>query len=144
MSERTTANGQHAADEHDEQGSGQSGDLGDIRFDRHFRTPSSEGYYIIRNGERSAALDLHFTATTVHATLVLEHELERTLLARLIEQIDEDLVLSADTPRDDFVVNVYQGQEIGFYSDTFRADEEGVVLDGEGDDEDDFDGIIEE
>jgi len=144
MSERTPTSGQHTADANDEQEGAQGGDLGDIRFDRHFRTPSSEGYYVIRNGVRSAALDLHFTATTVHATLVLEHELERMLLARLIEQIDEDLVLSADMPRDDFVVSVYQGQEIGFYSDTFRADEEGITLEGEGDDEDDFDGIIEE
>ena len=120
-------------DERDDQ---EMDDLGDVRFDRHFRTPSSEGYYIIRDKARIAALDLHFTSTTVHATLVLEHELDRPTLARLIEQIDEDLVLSADTPRDDFVVSVYHGTEVGFFSDTFRADEDALTL---SDDEDDFD-----
>jgi hypothetical protein len=59
----------------------------------------------------------------------------------LIERIDEDLVLSADTPRDDFLVSVYTGKEIGFFNDTFRADQEDLVagLDDDDDDDDDFD-----
>ena len=70
----------------------------------------------------------HFTTTSVHATLIIDRALEKPELAKLIEQIDEDLVLSADVPREDFLVNVYQGQEVGFYSDEYRADDEGVVL----------------
>lgn len=99
-----------------------------IRFDRHFRTPHSEGYHVFRGGDRIGTVDLHFTATTVHGTLVVERELPREILARLIEQIDEDLVLSADTPRDDFLVSVFSGKEVGFFSDTFRADEEELVV----------------
>ena len=33
-------------------------------------------------------------------------------------------MLSADTPRDDFLVSVYLGKEVGFYNDDFRADQE--------------------
>ena len=44
-------------------------------------------------------------------------------LTKLIEQIDEDLVLSADMPRDDFLVSVYIGKDVGFYSDEYFADE---------------------
>ena len=44
--------------------------------------------------------------------------MERDALAQLIERMDEDLVLSADTPRDDFLVSVYTGKEIGFFDDT--------------------------
>jgi hypothetical protein len=110
----------------------------DLRFDRHFRTPSSEGYHIMRGQQRVGSADLHFTSTTVHCTLVIEQGLERAEIARLIERIDEDLVLSADTPRDDFVVNAFQGSEIGFFDDSYRADDEGVVV-PLGDDEDDDD-----
>lgn len=90
---------------------------------------------------RLGSLDLHFTATTVHCTLVLERQLDQAALANLIEQIDEDLVLSADVPRDDFLVSVYVGSEAGFFNDTFRADQEELTLGGESEgeeDEDDF------
>ncbi len=108
----------------------------DIHFDRHFRTPNSEGYYIMLGKSRVGMIDLHFTSTTVHGTLVVEQEFERDELGKLIEQIDEDLVLSADTPRDDFLISVYQGKEIGFFNDTFRADDDELVA-GMGDKDDD-------
>jgi hypothetical protein len=107
----------------------------DIRFDRHFRTPSSEGYHLMRGTDRLGTVDLHFTSTTVHCTLMLEAKLSKADLARLIEQIDEDLVLSADTPRDDFLVSAYQGTEIGFFSDEYHADDEGVRLTMGGEDD---------
>ncbi|GCE49448.1 hypothetical protein EI42_02558 [Thermosporothrix hazakensis] len=102
--------------------------LEDIRFERHFRTPYSEGYYImedggLQNNGRLGTIDIHFTTTVVHGTLILERELEEAELTKLIEQIDEDIVLSADMPRDDFLVSVYVGKDIGFYSDEYFADE---------------------
>jgi hypothetical protein len=103
--------------------------MDDVRFDRHFRTPNSEGYHLMHGSTRVGTVDLHFTSTTVHCTLIVERELGKADLAKLIEQIDEDLVLSADTPRDDFLVSVYQGTELGFYSDAYRADDEGVEMD---------------
>ena len=109
----------------------------DLRFDRHFRTPSSEGYHIMRGQQRIGSADLHFTSTTVHCTLVIEQELDRAEIAKLIERIDDDLVLSADTPRDDFVVSAFRGSEIGFFDDSFRADDEGVVVPLGDEDEDD-------
>ncbi|HEY7983180.1 MAG TPA: hypothetical protein VID73_03370 [Ktedonobacterales bacterium] len=107
--------------------------MDDVRFDRTFRTPSSEGYHLTLGGARIGSVDLHFTATAVHATLIIDRALEKPELAKLIEQIDEDLVLSADVPREDFLVNVFQGQEIGFYSDDYRADDEGVELPDDAD-----------
>ena len=108
----------------------------DLRFDRHFRTPSSEGYHIMRGQQRIGSADLHFTSTTVHCTLVVEQELARAEIAKLIERIDDDLVLSADSPRDDFVVSAFRGSEIGFFDDSFRADDEGVVVPLGDEDED--------
>ena len=101
--------------------------MDDIRFERHFRTPYSESYYIMQgsslSNNRLGTVDIHFTSTAVHGTLILERELEETDLTKLIEQIDEDLVLSADVPREDFLVSVYVGKDIGFYSDEYFADE---------------------
>ena len=100
----------------------------DIRFERHFRTPYSESYYImqgasLQTNNRIGTIDIHFTTTAVHGTLILERELDESDLTKLIEQIDEDLVLSADMPRDDFLVSVYIGKDVGFYSDEYFADE---------------------
>ncbi len=118
-------------------------DFEHLRFDRHFRTANSEGYHIMRGETRIATVDLHFTLADVRCTLILETPMEREGIARLIERIDEDLVLSADTPREDLLVNVYQGTEVGFFSDEFHADQDELVSDGseEDDDEDndDFD-----
>jgi hypothetical protein len=114
--------------------------MDDIRFERHFRTPYSESYYIMhgagmQNNNRLGTVDIHFTTTAVHGTLILERELEETELTKLIEQIDEDLVLSADMPRDDFLVSVYVGRDVGFYSDEYFADENGTDLDFGDEDE---------
>jgi hypothetical protein len=98
-----------------------------ILFERQCRTPYSESYYILQstggsNGsQRLGALDLHFTNSSVRATLIVERELDQGALAKLIEQIDEDLVLCADVPRDDFMVSVYVGRDAGFYSDEESA-----------------------
>ncbi len=69
------------------------------------------------------------------ARLILEREFEEADLTKLIEQIDEDLVLSADMPRDDFLVSVYVGKDVGFYSDEYFAEENGNGTSFEEDDE---------
>lgn len=114
--------------------------MDDIRFERHFRTPYSESYYIMQGGglqanNRLGTIDIHFTSTAVHGTLILERELEEVDLTKLIEQIDEDLVLSADMPRDDFLVSVYVGRDVGFYSDEYFAEDTESDLDYTDDDE---------
>jgi len=114
--------------------------MDDIRFERHFRTPYSESYYImqgssLQSNNRLGTVDIHFTTTAVHGTLILERELEEADLTKLIEQIDEDLVLSADMPRDDFLVSVYIGKDVGFYSDEYFAEEDEAGLTFGEDDE---------
>ncbi len=114
--------------------------MDDIRFERHFRTPYSESYYImqgssLQSNNRLGTVDIHFTTTAVHGTLILERELEETDLTKLIEQIDEDLVLSADMPRDDFLVSVYIGRDVGFYSYVYFTDESDTDTDYADDEE---------
>jgi hypothetical protein len=105
--------------------------MDDIRFERHFRTPYSESYYILhgtglQGNNRLGTIDIHFTTSNVYGTLILERELDETDLTKLIEQIDEDLVLSADMPREDFLVSVTVGKDVGFYSDDYFTEESGL------------------
>jgi len=95
-----------------------------VTFERQFRTPSSEGYYVTQGDERIGRVDLHFASDVVYATLVVEVDVDEADVQDLIEQVDEELVLSADVPREDFLVTVYRGKDLGFYSDDFFGEEE--------------------
>lgn len=95
-------------------------------YHRQSRTLSSEQYQILDAEERLGHLDIHFGAHEVFATLVLDRELPEEDMAQLIEQLDEDLVLSAEVAREDFLIRVYIGREVGFYSDELLRDEYAV------------------
>jgi hypothetical protein len=94
----------------------------DIRYDRLCRTAASESYLLSQQDEPLGRVELHFTSNVVYGLLVLEREMPEEEVLDLIEKVDEDLVWSADLPRDDFVVTVYQGREVGVYSDSSYDD----------------------
>ncbi len=98
--------------------------MNNVRFERQYRTPHSEGYLMFEGGERLGRLDLHFTPSVVYGTMVVERELTEEDILDLIEQADDELVMTADVPRDDFIVSVYQGRDIGTYSDDYFEEEE--------------------
>lgn len=95
----------------------------ELNFQRQFRTTSSEGYLILDGDQRVGRVDLHFASESVYATIVLEVELPENEVARIIEDIDEKLVVTATVKRDDLNVWVYQGQEVGFFNDEFLEEE---------------------
>ena len=98
----------------------------DIRYDRLCRTPSSEAYLLSQDEEPIGRVELHFTNNVVYGLVIVEREMPEEDVLDLIEKIDEDLVWSADLPREDFVVTVYQGREVGVYSDSsYDEDDEG-------------------
>jgi len=96
----------------------------EARFERQYRTAHSEGYLVFEGGDRLGRLDLHYTPTVVYATMVVERELDEDEILDLIEQADDELVLTADVPREDFVVSVYQGRDLGTYSDEYFEEDE--------------------
>jgi len=96
-----------------------------VTFERQFRTPHSEGYYMKDGkGDKIGRVDLHFATDVVYATLVVEVDTPEDDVLDLIEQIDEDLVVTADVHRDDFLVTVYRGRDLGFYSDDYFGEDE--------------------
>lgn len=106
--------------------------MGEIRFERQYRTPHSEGYLITEDGDRLGKIDLHYTPTVVYATMIVEKELEEDDILDLVEKADDDIVLTADVPRDDLVISVYHGKDIGTYSDEYFEEEEEEGEEDEG------------
>jgi hypothetical protein len=89
----------------------------DYRFDRECRTPYSEAYSITKEEEVLGRVDLHYTSSVVYATLCINEEISMEAIQDLIELVDEELVMSAEIFREDFIVTVHQGKEIGVFSD---------------------------
>jgi hypothetical protein len=97
----------------------------EYRFERECRTPFSEVYSVIADEEQVGRVDLHFTPTEVYATLCVGENMTTEGIRNLIDTIDEELVMTADVVREDFIVTVYQGREAGVFSDEELEEEEG-------------------
>ena len=105
----------------------------DLRYDRVCRTPQSEAYLLSEGDSPFGRVDLHFGASVVHGVLIVERDISDEDLHGLVQRIDDDLVWTADRPREDFLVTVYQGAERGVISDG----EEGSEAEDESDEDDD-------
>ena len=85
--------------------------MSDYTYNRQVRTPYSESYEIRQGELRVGRVELHFAAEDVYGTLVHQHEMDEDRLLALIENLDDDLVLSSEMPRQDFLVSVYHGRD---------------------------------
>jgi hypothetical protein len=104
----------------------------ELRYDRICRTARSEAYLLSEGEQPLGRVDLHFGSSVTHAVLVIERDLADEDMRGLVQRIDDDLVWTADQPRDDFLVTVYRGTEVGVVSDRDDEEEE----EGSEDDED--------
>jgi hypothetical protein len=82
------------------------------RFERVCRTSNSEAYLIVDGEEVLARIDLHFTSSVVYGVLIVERQLPEEEVLQLRSEIDDELVQTADVPRDDFLLAVYRGEPI--------------------------------
>ena len=88
----------------------------DYYFERECRTPSSEAYNILEDEVAIGRLDIHFSLTVVHATLCIAESLTREMIEELVQTIDEELLNAVGINREEFIVHVHQGQDIGVYT----------------------------
>ncbi|HEY4684844.1 MAG TPA: hypothetical protein VII57_02245 [Dehalococcoidia bacterium] len=93
-------------------------------FERETRTPHSEAFVIEADGDEVGRVDLHYAASTAYATLCVPAEFDDDAIEELIREIDERLVMSWEPLRDDFIVTVWAGREVGVFSETGEEDEE--------------------
>ena len=101
-------------------------------FERETRTASSEAFVIETNGDEIGRVDLHYSNSTAYATLCIPTDFDDDQIEELIGEIDERLVMSWEPLRDDFIVTVWSGTEVGVFSESGDDDDE----DDDDDDED--------
>jgi len=97
-----------------------------LRLSRVVRTDTSEIYLLWDDDERVAQVDLHYAPDVIHATLILERDVEPIQIEALIQQVDRDVVASylQDFERDNFLVTVFRGYEVMTRCDEDDDDEE--------------------
>ena len=87
-------------------------------FEREVRTPNGECYTILEDSKPVGRLDLHFVPGLVHATMVVNESLTQEAIQELISMVDEDLTDAVGIEREDLVVHVHQGRDLGAVSYT--------------------------
>jgi hypothetical protein len=104
-----------------------------FNFEREARTSQSEAFIIQSDGDEIGRVDLHYSNATAYATLCVPSEYDDQQIEELIGEIDERLVMSWEPLRDDFIVTVWSGHEVGVFSESGDEDE---------DDDEDEDGSL--
>ena len=85
-------------------------------FEREVRMATGACYTILEEGKSIGRLDLHFVPGIVHGTLVVSESLTQEAIQELMSMIDEDLTDAIGVERDDLVVHVHQGRDLGVFS----------------------------
>jgi len=93
-------------------------------FERETRTPQSETFVIEADGDEMGRVDLHYAGSTAYATLCVPGDFDDDAIEELIGEIDERLVMSWDPLRDDFIVTVWAGREVGVFSESGDDDDD--------------------
>ena len=109
--------------------------MADYRFRREARTPYSE-VYAIDDGEHALGrIDVHYTGSAAYGTLVVHAALGDDQVQELIEAVDDQIVTTADPYREDLIVTVWRGEEMGVFADDDSEDEDGDDDDADGEEE---------
>lgn len=90
-----------------------------LKLVRVVRTRSSEVFIIWQGDTRLGQADIHFGDDLIHATLILEKDLDADQQAELVDTLDHDVVSShlAQFERENFLVTVWRGTEMESFSD---------------------------
>jgi hypothetical protein len=89
-----------------------------IAWKRTLRTPSSERFLAIRNGQEVAAVDIHYLPNGHAAGTVIlldEHSWDEPALQSLLQSLDEDFLPEVDLARGTLTYTVVTGRVTGNY-----------------------------
>ena len=98
--------------------------MAEFRFAREARTPYSESYSVDDGQHALARADVHFTGAATYATLVVHESLDEDTLHDLLEALDDQIVMTADPYREDLIVTVWRGEEVGVFADDSGAEDD--------------------
>ena len=85
-------------------------------FEREARTAQSECYTVMTEESAVGRVDIHFADTVVHATLNVAESITTEEIQDLIDIIDEQLMDSVGITRQEVIVHVHQGRDLGVFS----------------------------
>ena len=85
-------------------------------FERECRTAQSECYTVLSDDNAIGRVDIHFAETVVHATLNIAESLTNDDIQDLIDTIDEQLMDPVGITRQEVIVHVHQGRDLGVFS----------------------------
>jgi hypothetical protein len=85
-------------------------------FEREARTAQSECYTVMTEETAVGRVDIHFADTVVHATLNVAESITTEEIQDLIDIIDEQLMDSVGITRQEVIVHVHQGRDLGVFS----------------------------
>ncbi len=85
-------------------------------FQRETRTPYSECYIVLENETVVGRLDIHFADAVVHATLNVEETVTSDEIQDLIDDIEAELLDAVGIVRQEIIIHVHQGRDLGVYS----------------------------
>ena len=90
--------------------------MADYDFERECRTPFSECYTVLDGDRNVGRLDVHFADVIVHATLNVDESLTENDMHDLIDMVDNELLEAAGIVRQEVIIHVHQGRDLGVYS----------------------------
>ncbi len=85
-------------------------------FERECRTPQSECYTVMQDDTALGRVDIHFAQNIIHATLSIAESLTNDEIQDLVDTIDEELLDSLGITRQEIIVHVHQGRDLGVFS----------------------------
>lgn len=99
--------------------------MADFNFSREARTPYSEVYTIDDGTHSLGRVDVHYTASATFATLAVHTSVDDARMQDLLAALDEEIVSTADPYREDLIVTVWRGEEVGVFADDSDFEDEG-------------------
>ena len=91
--------------------------MAEFDFERECRTPNSECYTVLDSEDRNIGrIDIHFADSVIHATLSVDESMTTDEIQELIDIIDEELLDSVGIVRQEVIIHVHQGRDLGVYS----------------------------
>ena len=88
----------------------------DFYFERECRTSHSECYTVMQDDNPLGRVDIHYAQTVIHATLNVAESLTNDDIQFLVDRIDEELLDSVGISRQEVIVHVHQGRDLGVFS----------------------------
>ena len=90
--------------------------MANFYFEREARTPQSECYTVLQDENAVGRLDVHFANQVVHATLNVAESLTSDDIQDLIDTMDEELMDAVGVARQELIVHVHQGRDLGVFT----------------------------